>query len=84
MTLEEHFSECRRIATQPLRVADEHWKRSHPGGRSVACYPVFAPAEVIHAAGMLPLGLFGGRRAGELHEVVLGDGHRFSSRPPCP
>jgi benzoyl-CoA reductase subunit C len=44
----------------------EEWKGRHPGGRVVAAYPVFAPAEVLHAAGLLPLGLFGGGSSVEL------------------
>ncbi len=38
-------------------VAD--WKRAHPGQRAVGYFPVYVPAEIIHAAGMLPVGVFG-------------------------
>jgi benzoyl-CoA reductase subunit C len=38
-------------------VAD--WKRAHPGGRAIGYFPVYVPAELIHAAGMLPVGVFG-------------------------
>ena len=44
----------------------ERWKAEHPGGRAVAAYPVWAPAELIHAAGMLPLSLLGGGTSVEL------------------
>ena len=31
------------------------WKEQHPHGKAVAFFPVYAPAEIIHAAGMLPV-----------------------------
>ncbi|MBI4735695.1 MAG: benzoyl-CoA reductase subunit C, partial [candidate division NC10 bacterium] len=42
------------------------WKARHPGGRAVGCFPVYTPVEIIHAAGMLPVGLFGGGNTIEL------------------
>ncbi len=45
------------------------WKAQHPGGRAIGFLPVYIPREIVHAAGMLPVGLFGG---GEI-EVVRGD-----------
>ena len=62
-TLLEH---CRQLAAQPLGTVVSRWRAGHPGGRAVAVYPVWAPAEVIHAAGMLPLALLGGGTSVEL------------------
>ncbi len=42
------------------------WKAQHPGRKAVGCFPVYTPVEVIHAAGMLPVGLFGGGTTIEL------------------
>jgi benzoyl-CoA reductase subunit C len=42
------------------------WKARHPGGKAVGCFPVYTPVEIIHAAGMLPVGLFGGGTTIEL------------------
>ncbi|MEK7204574.1 MAG: 2-hydroxyacyl-CoA dehydratase family protein, partial [candidate division NC10 bacterium] len=42
------------------------WKAQHPGGKAVGCFPVYTPVEIIHAAGMLPVGLFGGGTTIEL------------------
>jgi len=42
------------------------WKARHPGGKAVGCFPVYTPVEIIHAAGMLPVGLFGGGNTIEL------------------
>jgi len=51
---------------QPLGAVAQRWKAGHAGGRAVAAYPVWAPAEIIHAAGMLPLALLGGGTSVEL------------------
>ncbi|MGE5850670.1 MAG: 2-hydroxyacyl-CoA dehydratase [Candidatus Methylomirabilota bacterium] len=42
------------------------WKAQHPGRKAVGCFPVYTPVEIIHAAGMLPVGLFGGGTTIEL------------------
>lgn len=35
------------------------WKAEHPGQKAIAYFPVYAPVEIIHACGMLPVGLNG-------------------------
>jgi benzoyl-CoA reductase subunit C len=57
---------CRQLIAEPLGNIAGQWKADHPGGRAVAVYPVWAPAELIHAAGMLPLALLGGGASVEL------------------
>ena len=57
---------CRQLIAAPLGNAAGQWKAGHPDGRAVAVYPVWAPAELIHAAGMLPLALLGGGGSVEL------------------
>ncbi len=66
MNADRIIERCRELVTQPLSAVAETWKAAHPGGRTVAVYPVWAPAEVIHAAGMLPLALLGGGTSVEL------------------
>jgi len=66
MTADQIIEQCRELITQPLSAVAERWKSRHPGGRVVAVYPVWAPAEIIHAAGMLPLSLLGGGTSVEL------------------
>jgi benzoyl-CoA reductase subunit C len=66
MTIEAVIERCRALAGEPLSTVTERWKAAHPGGRAVAVYPVWTPAEIIHAAGMLPLGLLGGGSSVEL------------------
>ena len=46
------------------------WLDAHPGARAAGYLPVYAPREVIRAAGMLPVGIHGG---GERLEIIKGD-----------
>jgi benzoyl-CoA reductase subunit C len=48
------------------------WKEAKPGRKVVAYMPVYVPRELVHAAGMLPLGILG---AGENLEVIHGDAY---------
>ena len=66
MTVDEILDTCRALIGEAPGAVARAWKAAHPGGRAVALYPVWAPAEVVHAAGMLPLGLFGGGTSVEL------------------
>ena len=66
MSPDQVVERCRNLIARPLGAVAERWKADHPGGRAVAAYPVWAPAELIHAAGMLPLSLLGGGTSVEL------------------
>ncbi|MBI4587790.1 MAG: 2-hydroxyacyl-CoA dehydratase [Candidatus Rokubacteria bacterium] len=66
MAVDQTIDRCRELIAEPLGVIAERWKESHPGGRVAACFPVWSPAELIHAGGMLPLGLLGGGATVEL------------------
>jgi benzoyl-CoA reductase subunit C len=66
MAGESVVDRCRQLVAQPLGDAARAWRAEHPGGRVVASYPVWAPVEVIHAAGMLPVALLGGGASVEL------------------
>jgi benzoyl-CoA reductase subunit C len=66
MSVDSILQRCRERAEEPLGVVAERWKADHPGGRVVALYPVWAPAELVHAAGMLPVALLGGGGTVEL------------------
>ena len=48
------------------------WKARNPGRKAVGWLPVWAPRELIHAAGMLPVGVMG---AGDRLEIVKGDAY---------
>jgi len=66
MTPDQILEQCRDLVGQPLGTVAERWKAARPGGRVIAAYPVLAPAELVHAAGMLPISLLGGGTSVEL------------------
>jgi len=66
MSAERILERARELIAKPIGEVAARWKAEHPGGRAVAAYPVWAPAELIHAAGMLPLSLLGGGTSVEL------------------
>jgi benzoyl-CoA reductase subunit C len=53
----------------------KEWKREHIGAKAIAYFPVYAPLEIIHACGMLPVGLNG---AGDRLDIQHADA-RFGS-----
>ena len=48
------------------------WKAAVPGRKAIGYMPVYVPRELIHAAGMLPVGILGG---GDSLEVIQGDAY---------
>jgi len=48
------------------------WKAAEPGRKVIGYLPIYVPREIIHAAGMLPLGVLGG---GDQLEVIHGDAY---------
>ncbi len=48
----------------------KRWREEHGDAKAVGCLPIYVPRELIHAAGMLPVGLMGGR--GQV-EIIRGD-----------
>ena len=52
--------------------AVKQWKAAKPGRMAIGYMPVYVPRELIHAAGMLPVGILGG---GDQLEVIQGDAY---------
>ncbi|MEE8535597.1 MAG: benzoyl-CoA reductase subunit C [Kiloniellales bacterium] len=48
------------------------WKEAGPGRKAIGYMPIYVPREIIHAAGMLPVGILGG---GDQLEVIHGDAY---------
>lgn len=46
------------------------WKQAAPDRKAIGHMPVYVPRELIHAAGMLPVGIVGG---GDRLEIIRGD-----------
>jgi len=53
-------------------AAARRWKEDAPDRKVVGYMPIYVPREIIHAAGMLPLGILGG---GDQLEVIHGDAY---------
>lgn len=47
----------------------KEWKK-RTGGKAIGLFPIYVPKEIIHAAGLLPVELYGG---GEIIDIVKGD-----------
>jgi benzoyl-CoA reductase subunit C len=69
--VERTFDKCSDLHFPSVR----EWKLAHPGAKAIAYFPVYAPVELIHAAGMLPVGLSG---AGDRLDIQHADA-RFGS-----
>ncbi len=50
--------------------AVKRWKEAVPGRKAIGHMPIYVPRELIHAAGMLPVGVVGG---GDRLEIIRGD-----------
>jgi benzoyl-CoA reductase subunit C len=68
---ERTFDTCAGVDFPSVR----EWKQAHPDSKVIAYFPVYAPVELIHAAGMLPVGLSG---AGDRLDIQHADA-RFGS-----
>jgi bcr-type benzoyl-CoA reductase subunit C len=60
--LEETAARPRRAVRRVLRET---------GKRAVGCFPIYAPEEIVHAAGLLPVGMWGGPTRGSLADKYL-------------
>ena len=59
-TFERSFEECQDLIADLSFDRAQRWKDQHGGAKVIGYFPVYAPVEIIHAAGMLPVGLSGG------------------------
>jgi benzoyl-CoA reductase subunit C len=69
-TSEQIIQYCQGLFDDLNFTAARNWKAAEPGRKVVAFMPIYVPREIIHAAGMLPFGVFGG---GDQLEVIQGD-----------
>ena len=72
MTLQEIVGRCESLFEDLHFNAVKQWKAAQPGRKAIGYMPVYVPHEIIHAAGMLPVGIFGG---GDQIEVIQGDAY---------
>jgi benzoyl-CoA reductase subunit C len=71
-TVEEIVARCQDLHEDTRFTAARAWKDAEPGRKVVGFMPIYVPREIIHAAGMLPLGIMGG---GDNLEVIHGDAY---------
>ncbi len=67
--LADILEECRAVVFDPSFQRVARWKEE-TGRRAIGCFPVFAPFELVHAAGMLPVSVYG---AGSTIEIDHAD-----------
>lgn len=72
MSVEAIVKRCEQMFEDLHFNYAREWKAAKPGRKVVGFLPVYAPLEMIHAAGCLPLGIFGG---GDQMEVIHGDAY---------
>lgn len=63
---------CQELYEDLELKAVQEWKAARPGRKAIGYMPVYVPRELIHAAGMLPVGVLGG---GDQLEVIQGDAY---------
>jgi benzoyl-CoA reductase subunit C len=71
-TVPEIVSLCQGIFEDLEFTRAREWKAARSGRKVIGFLPVYVPRELIHAAGMLPLGILGG---GADLEVIHGDAY---------
>ena len=72
MSTADIIKRCEALYEDLHFSAAREWKAADPGRKVIGYLPVYVPEELIHAAGMLPLGILGG---GDQMEVIHGDAY---------
>src|SRR5512135_2582450 len=72
MSLNEVVERCEALFEDLNFNSVKQWKAAAPGRKAIGYMPIYVPREIIHAAGMLPVGIFGG---GDQIEVIQGDAY---------
>jgi benzoyl-CoA reductase subunit C len=63
---------CQALFDDLNLTAVKAWKAAAPGRKAIGYMPVYVPREIVHAAGMLSVGILGG---GDQIEVIQGDAY---------
>ncbi len=72
MPLDQIVERCQDLYEDLSFGAVRAWKEAGKGRKAIGHMPVYVPREIIHAAGMLPVGVLGG---GEHLDVIHGDAY---------
>ncbi len=68
--IKEILDECKNLAFDLYFTRAKKWKEAAPNRAVVGYTPIYFPREVIHAAGGLPVAIFGG---GDRKQIIKGD-----------
>ncbi len=71
-TVSEIVARCEALYEDLNFTAARDWKAAEPDRKVIGYMPIYVPRELIHAAGMLPMGIMGG---GDHLEVIHGDAY---------
>jgi len=71
-TTQQIVARCQALFEDMRFSAVKEWKAASPGRKAIGYMPVYVPREIVHAAGMLPVGILGG---GDQLEVIQGDAY---------
>lgn len=72
MTLTALLERARTLSDDIDFTTVTQWKDAVPGRKAIGHMPTYVPRELIHAAGMLPVGVVGG---GDRLEIIRGDAY---------
>jgi benzoyl-CoA reductase subunit C len=72
MTLEKIVKRCQDLYDDLDFTVVRQWKEAGENRKAIGYMPVYVPREMIHAAGMLPVGILGG---GDQLDVIHGDAY---------
>lgn len=72
MALDEIVEYCQQLYDDLEFSCVKRWKAAGKGRKAIGHMPVYVPREIIHAAGMLPVGILGG---GDQLDVIHGDAY---------
>jgi benzoyl-CoA reductase subunit C len=72
MSVQDIVKRCEGLFEDLDFNAVKQWKAAAPGRKAIGYLPIYVPREIVHAAGMLPVGIFGG---GDQLEVIQGDAY---------
>ena len=72
MIVQDIVKRCEALFEDLHFNAVKKWKAAAPGRKAIGYMPIYVPREIVHAAGMLPVGIFGG---GDQMEVIQGDAY---------
>ncbi|MGA7984017.1 MAG: benzoyl-CoA reductase subunit C [Burkholderiales bacterium] len=72
MNVQDVVGRCEALFEDLHFNAVKEWKAAAPGRKAIGYMPIYVPREIVHAAAMLPVGIFGG---GDQMEVIQGDAY---------